>query len=109
MDQQIDFEPDPRYFRYIRAVRQFDANRGNREVIIQIPFSHQFLRDLPNNSAKHRVITDSLLYIRDYFLETLHLPVKITTIIPFPFDDQKAKKELIGLKISGPRRDVHNI
>jgi hypothetical protein len=107
MDQQIDPEPDPRYFRYIRQVHQFDAKRGNREVIIHIPFSHQFLRDLPNNSAKHRVIADSLLYIRDYFLETLHLPVEITPIIPFPF--QQEKKGFIGLKISGPRRDVHNI
>ena len=105
--QQIDPEPDPRYFRYIRTVHQFDTKRGKREVFIHIPFSHQFLRDLPSDSAKHRVIADSLLYIRDFFLETLHLPVEITPIIPFPV--QKEKKGFIGLKISGPRRDVHNI
>jgi hypothetical protein len=40
-------------------------------------------------------------------LETLHLPVEITPIIPFPF--QQEKKEFIGLKISGRRLDVHNI
>jgi len=107
MDQQIDSEPDPRYLRYIRSVHQFDSKRGNREVLIHIPFSHQFLRDLPDNSAKHRVIADSLLYIQDFFLKTLHLPVEITPIIPFPF--QQEKKRFIGLKISGPRRHVYNI
>uniref|UniRef100_A0A6C0D3F9 Uncharacterized protein n=1 Tax=viral metagenome TaxID=1070528 RepID=A0A6C0D3F9_9ZZZZ len=107
MDQRQ--ETDPRYFRYIRTVHQFDAKRGNREVFIHIPFSHQFLRDIPNDSAKHRVIADSLSFLKDYFLETLHLPVKITPVIPFPFHDQKAKKELIGLKISGSRRHVHDI
>ena len=107
MDQEQ--ETDPRYFRYIRTVHQFDTKRGNRQVFIQIPFSHQFLRDIPNDSAKHRVIADSLSFLQDYFLETLHLPVEIIPVIPFPFHDQKAKKEFIGLKISGSRRHVHDI
>jgi hypothetical protein len=105
--QEQVLEPDPRYLRYARLIHQYDRKRGKREVLIHIPFSHQFLRDIPNDVTKHRVIMDTLSFLRNFFIKDLELPLQITPILPSIFDPKK--KEITGLKISGSRQDIRDI
>ena len=88
--------------KYVRYIPQVDLTR-NREVFIHIPFTYQFLQNIPNDFLRTRVISESLLYIMDYVKDTFGAEFDILPIVPF---SRKFSTEFIGFKISGPSQVV---
>ena len=62
--------------KYVRYIPQVDLTR-NREVFIHIPFTYQFLQNIPNDFLRTRIISDSLLYIMDYLKDTFEAEFNI--------------------------------
>jgi hypothetical protein len=99
----------------VHKARHIDSLQDTLNVMIHIPFSHQFLRSLPTDKIRFRVMVDTLNSIK-HRIQSFPLDVRVIPVLPFHLtqDQEQTKKKkkqtedglTTGLKISGPRQQV---
>ena len=119
MDSSASTRHLPRQVRQaVHKARHIDSIQDTLNVMIHIPFSHQFLRSLPTDTIRFRVMVDTLNTIK-HRIQSFPLDVRVTPVVPFHVTQEqeqtkKKKKQTedgltTGLKISGPRQQVLHI